>query len=197
MLDTVGVKVACHQGRDGGQRGSNQGFVMVRGQAGGGIKQHGVFLLRGAGGPGGNAAVLRVSGAGKGQNGIENLLFQLRGHAGNVGRRHQCSIMENKRDIGTMPWGAAALNGEILIEEIAPHRAGFRPAADIAHGRLPEQYIQKRQVGGAAFGVGGVEQRQQGRGLLLQELDCRSDQVFIRDTRLDKKTVYKWWNIKK
>jgi len=105
--------------------------------------------------------------------------------------------MENKRDIGTMPWGAAALNGEILIEEIAPHRAGFRPAADIAHGRLPEQYIQKRQVGGAAFGVGGVEQRQQGRGLLPQELDRRSDQVFIRDTRLDKETVYKWWNIKK
>ena len=91
---------------------------MVRGQAGGGIKQHGVFLLRGAGGPGGNAAVLRVSGAGKGQNGIENLLFQLRGHAGNIGRRHQLSIMENKWDIGTMPWGAAALNGEILIEEI-------------------------------------------------------------------------------
>ena len=57
MLDTVGVKVACHQGRDGGQRGSNQGFVMVRGQAGGGIKQHGVFQLWGAGGPGGNAAV--------------------------------------------------------------------------------------------------------------------------------------------
>lgn len=197
MLDTVGVKVACHQGRDDGQRGSNQGFVMVRGQAGGGIKQHGVFLLRGAGGPGGNAAVLRVPGVGKGQNGIENLLFQLRGHAGNVGRRHQLSIMENKRDIGTMPWGAAALNGEILIEEIAPHRAGFHPAADIAHGRLPEQYIQKRQVGGAAFGVGGVEQRQQGRDLLLQELDRRSDQVFIRDTRLDKKTVYKWWNIKK
>ena len=28
-------------------------------------------------------------------------------------------------------------------------------------------------------------------------LDRRSDQVFIRDTRLDKKTVYKWWNIKK
>ena len=100
-------------------------------------------------------------------------------------------FMENKRDIGTMPWGAAALNGEILIEEIAPHRAGFRPAADIAHGRLPEQYIQKRQVGGAAFGVGGVEQRQQGRGLLPQELDRRSDQVFIRDTRLDKETVYK------
>ena len=113
--------------------------------------------------------MLRVSGAGKGQYGIENLLFQLRGHAGNVGRGHQLSIMENKRDIGTMPWGAAALNGEILIEEIAPHRAGFRPAADIAHGRLPEQYIQKRQVGGAAFGVGGVEQRQQGiRRLLAQ-----------------------------
>ena len=33
--------------------------------------------------------------------------------------------------------------------------------------------------------------------MLLQELDRRSDQVFIRDTRLDKKTVYKWWNIKK
>lgn len=35
------------------------------------------------------------------------------------------------------------------------------------------------------------------RNLLLQELDRHSDQVFIRDTRLDKKTVYKWWNIKK
>ena len=35
------------------------------------------------------------------------------------------------------------------------------------------------------------------RDLLLQELDRRSDRVFIRDTRLDKKTVYKWWNIKK
>lgn len=34
------------------------------------------------------------------------------------------------------------------------------------------------------------------RDLLLQELDRRSDRVFIRDTRLDKKTVYKWWNIK-
>lgn len=35
------------------------------------------------------------------------------------------------------------------------------------------------------------------RDLLLQELDRRSDQVLIRDTRLDKKTVYKWWNNKK
>ena len=32
------------------------GFVMVRGQAGGGIKQHGVFLLRGAGGTDGGAS---------------------------------------------------------------------------------------------------------------------------------------------
>ena len=79
-----------------------------------------------------------------------------------------------------MPWGAAALNGEILIEEIAPHRAGFRPAADIAHGRLPEQYIQKRQVGGAAFGVGGVEQRQQGiRRLLAQHFFVKASAVLI------------------
>ena len=59
---------------------------------------------------------------------------------------------------------------KILIEEIAPHRAGFPPGGGYSAWSAPgNSTSKKRQVGGAAFGVGGVEQRQQGiRRLLAQ-----------------------------
>lgn len=111
--------------RDGGQRGSNQGFVMVRGQAGWRNQTAWCFCCGVLAGQDGRP---RAAGFRCGQRPERHRKSAVpaAGSRGNVGRRHQLSIMENKRDIGTMPWGAAALNGEILIEEIAPHRAGFR-----------------------------------------------------------------------